>query len=132
MTLTMDRTPENILLATLHKVGPDVRLVDNHDFAELFNIAAKSYRDVFKSFAWHRHYHVSERLCEALQALDHAGSIIRENAAQTYFRVSAHAAGPFGASVFDSLAAQERLAVEELATKIRDRFRGQNEPGKRD
>jgi hypothetical protein len=124
MSITMNRTPETVLLATLHKVGRDVRLVDNFELARIFNEAAKEFGEPFKQFAWHRHYHVSERLSETLQLLDHAGSIVRENAAQTYFRVSPHTAGPFGGSAFDSLDASDQTAVDLVSARIRDAFKG--------
>ena len=126
MSTMITHTPEDVLLATLHKVGMDVRLVDGHSLARLFNEAATDVGGPFARFAWHRHYHVSELLSRALQVLDHAGSIVRENAAQTYFRVSPHAAGPFGKTVFDSLPAVEKGAIEELADRIKEEFGGQH------
>ena len=79
---------------------------------------------------WDRHYHVSEVLSEALQMLDHAGSIVRENAAQTYFRASPHTAGPFGESIFQSLPPDDRAVIEKVAMEIRRTFEVQNEPAR--
>jgi hypothetical protein len=127
MTATMERSPEKVLLATLHKVGTDVRLKDDFDLAKVLNEAAEEYGGPFRPFAWHRHYHVSEVLSEALQILDHAGSIVRENAAQTYFRVSPHTAGPYGASVFQSLVRDDQELVEKVAARIREEFGARDE-----
>lgn len=124
MPTTMRRTAENILLATLHKVGRDVRLMDNFELARIFNDAATEFADTFKPFAWHRHYHVSERLTETLQLLDHAGSIVRENAAQTYFKISPHTAGPFGEHAFESLIPTDQEAVSRVSERIRAAFPG--------
>jgi hypothetical protein len=125
MSTTIGYLPEDVLLATLHKVGSDVRLVDGHNLAKLFNEAAKD-GGPFTRFAWHRHYHVSELLSRTLQVLDHAGSIVRENAAQTYFRVSPHAAGPYGKAVFESLPMHEQSAIEALAARIKSEFEEQH------
>lgn len=128
MSATMEHSPEKVLLATLHKVGTNVRLMDDFELAKVFNNAATQYGGPFKPFAWHRHYHVSEALSEALQVLDHAGSIVRENAAQTYFRASAHTAGPYGENVFQSLSPDEQKLVEMVAADIKQTFEAQNEP----
>lgn len=132
MSVRVQPLPEKILLATLHKVGPNTRLVDDFALAKIFNDAAESLGSPFKPFAWHRHYRVSELLSESLQVLDSAGSIVRENASQTYFRVSPHTAGPFGSSVFESLEEEDQLAVEEVAERIRTEFGNPDDLGQRD
>jgi TRAP-type C4-dicarboxylate transport system substrate-binding protein len=38
------------------------------------------------------------------------------------FRVSAHTAGPFGKSVYDSLTDEDRAAVDKVAEEIRKVF----------
>lgn len=117
--VTIERaTPETLLMATLHKVGRDVRMVDDFEFAKVFNQASSEFGELFKPFAWHRHYHVSELLSGALQLLDQAGSIVRQNAAQTYFRTSDHLAGPFGARIFSALDGEEKKAVEAVADRL--------------
>jgi hypothetical protein len=121
--------PEQILLATLHKVGPGIRLVDDYPLAKVFNDAASEYSDLFGPFSWHPHYHVSELLSESLQVLDSAGSIVRENAAQTYFRVSPHTAGPYGESVFKSLSPADQEKVDKVAAIIKREFEAAHELG---
>lgn len=132
MATTLERTPENLLLATLHKVGTECRLVDDFTLAKIFNDAARKFGGAFKQFAWHPHYHVSETLSETLQLLDHAGSIVRENAAQTYFRVSPHTAGPFGQKALDALESEDRRRVEMISDQIREVFEKQNVAGDTD
>lgn len=127
MPATKQRSPEKILLATLYKVGRDVRLKDDFELAKVFNDASKDLGGPYKPFAWHRHYHVSEVLSEGLQALDQAGSIVRENAAQTYFRVSPHTAGEYGKSIFKSLEPDEQALVENVAKRIKQAFGVANE-----
>jgi len=127
MAVTMEHSAVDVLLATLHEVGRDVRLMDDFALAKVFNDAAKQYGGLFKQFAWHRHYHVSDVLSESLQVLDHAGSIVRENAAQTYFRVSPHTAGPYGEKVFNSFGDHERGLVKKVAAEIRKAFEAQSE-----
>ncbi|BBO35692.1 hypothetical protein PLANPX_5304 [Lacipirellula parvula] len=121
--VTMEQaTPETLLMATLYKVGREIRMVDNLAFARVFNEAALEFGGRFKSFAWHRHYHVSEVLSGTLQLLDQAGSIVRENAAQTYFRTSPHLAGPFGQQIFSSLGTDQQKAVESIADRLKKAF----------
>ena len=126
MAVATQATPETVLLATLHKVGNDVRLLDDFALAQIFNDASQKYGGLFKQFAWHPHYRVSELLTGTLQLLDHAGSIVRENAAQTYFRISPHTAGPYGASLFDSLETEDQTVVLEVAQRIREVFPSSN------
>jgi hypothetical protein len=131
MSAVTERTPENILLATLHKVGREVRLLDDYELARIFNDAAQE-SEAFRPFAWHPHYRVSERLSETLQVLDHAGSITRENVAQTYFRASPHTSGPYGEKVFLALPEKDRAFVETVADRIRSTFGVDNESERSD
>jgi len=84
--------PEDLVIAILNKVGPDVRIVDDNRLAKIFNNAAVE-GGVFEQFEWHPQYHYSKLLSDTLQILDQGGSIIRENPATTYFRISDHTAG---------------------------------------
>jgi hypothetical protein len=128
ISMSMPITPERVLLATLHKVGDDVRLADDFQLARLFNQASGEH-ELFQPFAWHRHYHVSDVLSQALQALDQAGSIVRENAAQTYFRASRHTLGQYGESIYNSLTPQQRLQIETVANAIKHAFEASHGPG---
>lgn len=121
--------PEDVLIATFYCVGGDVRLTDDQRLSDIFNDAAKSSKDSpFAPFKSHPLYGYSRKLSEALQSLDHAGSIVRENAAQLYFQATDHTSGPFGKTVFDSFDGQQQAAIEAVALKIRQTFGAGNEP----
>lgn len=129
MTTTETILPEDVLIATLHRVGSDIRLTDDQRLSDIFHEAAlKSKNSVFAPFKSHPLYGYSRVLGEALQTLDHAGSIVRENAAQHYFQATDHTAGPFGKGVFEQLAPDQRALVDTVADKIRQEFGDVDEP----
>jgi hypothetical protein len=98
----------------------------------MFNATATEHGGVFRRFRWHPNYFYSEVLSESLQVLDHAGSIVRENAAQTYFRVSKHAAGAYGKATYERLTADDQHAVDDLARSIIENRTARNGTGTRD
>lgn len=118
----ISHSPDDLLIAVFHKVGPKTRILDDFELAKIFNDAALKDLGGFSQFRWHPQYHFSKLLSDTLQVLDHAGSIIRENPAQRYFKVSEHTAGPYGEAKFAELDPNEQRLAEELAQKIRDRI----------
>ena len=122
MATVTERMPEDLVIAVLHRVGRDARIVDDFQLASVFDEAARSRVSSFARFRCHPQYGFSKLLSETLQILDHAGSITRENAAQRYFRVSPHTAGPFGRGKYDELSEPERQLVDDVASQIRERF----------
>ena len=115
-------SPEDLLLAVLHKVGTDVRLVNDVRLAALLNEMAQAAPDVFAEYAWHPQYHDSKTLRNALQVLDLGGTIIRENASIKNFRVAPRVAGEYGKKKFESLDESAREAVAQLAERIKEQF----------
>jgi hypothetical protein len=115
--------PEEILVAVLHKVGPNIRLVDDERLASAFNEAAEK-SAILRPFRWHPQYFFSQRLSNALQVLDLGGSIVRENAPTKYFTISRHTAGSYGETTFSSLAKDDQAAISDLADKLREAFAG--------
>ena len=123
MSIAMSHTLEDLLIAVLHKVGRESRLVDNFELAKIFNeFATKEEGSGFARLKWHPQYHFSKLLSDTLQILDHAGSIIRENPAQQYFRVSPHTAGPYGEEKFGSLDSKDQRLAEQIAQTIKEKF----------
>jgi hypothetical protein len=115
--------PEDVLIATFHKVGKDVRLIDDERLSSVLNEAAREASgSPFVAFKWHPRYRYSRLLGDTLQNLDHAGSIVRENASQGYFKATPHTVGPFGESVYSSLDDAQRRAVDEVAERLRQVF----------
>jgi hypothetical protein len=115
-------SPEDLLLATLHKVGEGTRIVDDQRLAAIFNDAAEQKPDLFRPFRWHRQYHYSKLLSDTLQLLDLGGSIVRENAPTKYFKISGHTAGSYGAEKFSSLDQDAQKVVLSVAGKIAEAF----------
>src|SRR5437870_4240899 len=79
--------PEEVLLAILHKVGQGVRIAEDQTLVRLFDDAATEHPELFGPFKKHPYYPYSDRLMDALQALDLGSAIVRENAATGYFTV---------------------------------------------
>lgn len=113
--------PEDILIATLYKIGKGVRISDDRRLADIFDEAAKR-ESIFARFKAHPQYRYSKLLSDTLQTLDLGGAIVRDNAPLHYFRVSDHAAGPFGESKFLCLSETDQVAVASVAEKIRSVF----------
>lgn len=122
MSTNTKPAPEDVLLAVLHKVGSDARLVNDFSLASLFNEAAQTSPELLGTFAWHPQYHDSKVLRSTLQALDLGGTIIRENASIKNFRVAPRVAGEYGKKKFELLDAAEREVIERLAERIRQKF----------
>jgi hypothetical protein len=122
MMAAVSHSPDDLLTAVLHKVGREARIVDDFELAKIFDRAAPTGVGEFVQFKLHPQYHFSKLLSDTLQVLDHGGSIIRENPAQQYFRVSPHAAGPYGKEKFDALDPNEQRLVAEIAKTIQQRF----------
>jgi hypothetical protein len=132
MATTGTILPEDVLIATLHRVGRDVRLVDDHTLSEIFDEAAKESGSLFAPFQSHPLYGYSRLLGESLQTLDNAGSIVRENASQHRFRASEHTAGPFGRNLYNAMLSKQQAAIDAVAQKIRQAFGSVNDAGKCD
>jgi hypothetical protein len=113
--------PEEIVVAVLHKVGK-ARIVDDVRLAKIFDDAAKKSQGIFKQFSWDPQYRYSRILTDAVQALDHGGSIRRENPASNYFSITEHTAGPYGGALYSKLSPEDQGAVDEIATKIQKTF----------
>ena len=122
MTTAFAHSPDDLLIAVFHKVGREARILDDFELAKIFNDAALKDAGGFSQFKWHPQYHFSKSLSDTLQVLDHAGSIIRENPAQRYFKVSEHTAGPYGKAKFDELDPNEQRLADALAQTIRERI----------
>lgn len=114
--------PEELLVAILHRVGTDIRIVDDFRLAEIFNDAAKKFGPPFSQFAWHPRYRYSKRLSESLQAMDDGGSISRDNPATDYFSVTRHTAGSFGENLYNKLSPRDKQAVDEIVNGIKTAF----------
>jgi hypothetical protein len=114
--------PEELVLAVLHKVGTGIRIVDDVRLARIFNDASQRYKGQFSPFGWHPQYRYSKVLTDAFQALDHGGSIQRDNPASTYFSITPHTAGPYGTTIFEKLDDEEQRAVVDVAEQIRKIF----------
>lgn len=121
---TTDILPEELLIAVLHHVGQGTRIIDDSRLARIFNDAASQSKGSFRQFSWHPQYRYSKTLTDSLQALDHGGSILRENPASTYFSISQHTAGPWGKKTAESLDPEDRKLAEEIAAKIKEVFGG--------
>lgn len=119
-------SPEDILIAVLHKVGTEVRLVNDTQLAALFHEASQSTPEVFGDYAWHPQYHDSKTLRNSLQILDLGGTIIRENASIKNFYVAPRLAGEYGKKKFEALDEDVQEAVTQLAEKIKEIFRREN------
>lgn len=113
--------PEDIVMATLHVVGSNIRLVDDERLAKVFDEMATEYA-IFEKFRKHPQYNYSKLLSETLQTLDLGGGILRDNAPLQYFRVSAHLAGEYGRAKLDKLQPDEAEAVRKLSKKIISEF----------
>jgi len=120
--------PEDIVTATLNRVGKGVRLVDDPRLAKIFDDASKNLEGPFREFRLHPRYEFSRLLSETLQVLDLAGSIRRENAAQRYFGPSEHTLGEYGKSKYDQLPEPDKVAVDKVATQIKQVFASSNGP----
>ena len=128
MAVNTQLLPEDVVIATLYRVGKDVRLVDDQRLAKILDDASKDQSGPFREFRLHPRYDFSRVLSETLQVLDLAGSIRRENAAQRYFRPSDHTAGAYGSSRFESLSPEDKAAVERVAEQIKQAFATTNGP----
>ena len=128
MAVDTQLLPEDIVTATLNRVGKDVRLVDDQRLAKIFDDASKDPEGAFREFRIYPRYEFSRLLSETLQVLDLAGSIRRENAAQRYFGPSEHTLGEYGKSKYDQLEAPDKAAVDRVATQIKQVFASSNEP----
>jgi hypothetical protein len=128
MAVKTEMLPEDVVIATLNRVGKGVRLVDDHRLAKIFDDASKNGEGPFRDFRLYPRYEFSRLLSETLQVLDLAGSIRRENAAQRYFGPSEHTLGEYGKSKYDQLEAAERAAVDKVANQIKQIFASSNEP----
>lgn len=117
-----DLLPEEILIATFSQLDANIRLSDDEHLAKIFNDAAEEPESIFRPFSWHQQYRFSEQLAECLQNLDSAGSITRENASQTLFRVSRRTTGPYGKSMFESLDQPSQQKVKEVVQKLQETF----------
>jgi hypothetical protein len=114
--------PEDVLIATFNRVG-NVRLEDNSRLAEIFDKARQQVpAGPFDSFRLHPRYGYSRVLSDTLQILDHAGSIVRENATQQYFRPTPHTLGGFGESLYRGLSLEHRQVIDQVAEQIRNDF----------
>jgi hypothetical protein len=120
--------PEDVVTATLNRVGEDVRIVDDQRLARIFDEASKDPSGPFREFRLHPRYGFSRLLSETLQVLDLAGSIRRENAAQRYFAPSDHTIGEYGKSKYDLLNEAERAAVDKVADQVKQEFGRSNGP----
>lgn len=129
MQATHPILPEDVLIAMFHRVGNDVRITDDERLARIIgNASSKNCeRNPFAPFKLHPRYGYSRVFGDTLQTLDHAGSIVRENASQLYFRATEHTAGPFGASVYELLDTEQRTMIDEVAQLIRQEFKDANE-----
>lgn len=116
--------PEDIVIATLHAVGSETKLVDDERLATAFDKAAQEC-PLFSPFRKHPQYGYSRLLSEALQTLDLGGGIVRDNAPLQYFRVSKHVVGDYGKSKWGLLQSPaEKKAVRKVAETIRSVFGG--------
>ena len=113
--------PEDIVMATLHVVGSNIRIVDDERLANVFDEMAKEH-PIFEQFRKHPQYNYSKLLSETLQTLDLGGGILRDNAPLQYFRVSAHLAGEYGKAKLDKLQPADEKAVRKLSEKIISEF----------
>lgn len=124
MTTITQVMPEEVVVAILHKVGSDTRLVDDERLAAIFDEAAERYPALMGAFAWHPQYHYSKLLQETFQLLDLGGSIVRENAPTKYFRAAPRTAGAYGETKYERLSGDEQRIVDEIANRIREVFAG--------
>lgn len=124
--------PEHVLVATFFKVGPDVRIANDENLAEIFNDASKKSPSLFGDFSWHSLYRHSTVLSDALQRLDLGGAIVRENPPTTdlYFSITERTGGAYGASKYRKLTKAQRSVVEDVARRIRERFQRQEDRSK--
>lgn len=113
--------PEEVVVAVLHKVG-QARIVDDVRLAKIFDEAATKFGGSFKQFSWDPQYRYSRVLTDAFQALDHGGSIRRENPASNYFSITQHTAGLYGVSLYEKLPPNEKVAVDEIVARIQATF----------
>jgi len=128
MSVNTQMLPEDVVTATLNRVGQGVRLVDDHRLAKIFDDASKNPEGPFRDFRLHPRYEFSRLLSETLQVLDLAGSIRRENAAQRYFGPSEHTLGEYGKSKYDQLPEPDRIAVDNVAAQLKQVFASSNGP----
>jgi hypothetical protein len=118
--------PEELVTAILHRVGEGVRIIDDTRLARIFDKAARSFGGGFSIFASHPQYRYSKALTDTFQALDHGGSIQRDNPASTYFAITPHTAGPYGSTLYGALDDAERQAVDAIAEEIKQLFGAEN------
>ncbi len=124
MQTTHSILPEDVLIAMFHRVGNDIRLSDDERLSRIIGDAAikSNVHNPFAQFQLHPRYGYSRVFGDTLQTLDHAGSIVRENASQQYFRATVHTAGPFGKSVYLQLDPDQRQMIDDVAEIIRQEF----------
>lgn len=103
------KTPETILIAILHRIGPNVSIVEEKISAHLHSA---SYEFVmFRPFRFDR-YHVSDTFHESLLSLSISSSILKRN---EHFEVSPHIVGPYGNNVFMSFTPEEQSNIDVVA-----------------
>ena len=120
----MEYLLEEVVLATLHKVGP-LRILDNFEFSKIFD----SKPEPFTRFKLHRHYDMCEPLVDVLCTLNHAGLIYRESPDLRYFRASERVLGEYGENLYHRFSLKHQKVIDEVASELKDVF-GQNDPAK--
>jgi hypothetical protein len=115
--------PEDLLVATISRVGGPLRLKDDVLARVLNDVAASHPESAFGPFKWHPLYHYSRLLGDTLQNLDHAGSIVRENASQSYFKASDHTLGPYGQRLYENMDNEGKALIDKVADQIRRAFK---------
>ena len=113
--------PEEAVVAVLSKVGR-ARIIDDFKLAKIFDRASKASNGVFKQFAWDPQYRYSPVLTDVLQALDHGGSIRRDNPAGNYFSITKHTTGPYGNSLYERLSADDKAVADKIAAEIQTAY----------
>lgn len=109
----MSRIPEEVLVATLNRVGPELRVVNDQRLVDILTGAG----GVYSGFLKHPNYGYCKTLDEAITNLVCGGAVLAFLNMDGYR--AARAAGPWGAAVYESFSPEERAEIDAVAAKIK-------------
>ncbi len=117
------QSPEDLFIAVLNRVDPDITIVDDHRLVQILDKAAKGNNSPFSAFRAHPVYGDSKVLSQVLEVLDDGGTVHHFGADLYKYKPSLRATGGYGRKKYDALTEAQRKAVDSVAKKISTEFK---------
>lgn len=111
----MTHLNEEVVIATFHRVGSKMKILDNKKLHQLF-----CREKPFDKFKMHKHYNMCEALMTVFTTFMHSSSLTWISPDLRYFQISEHLLGDFGKKIYEQFSAEEQTVIDQVASQIKN------------